>query len=179
VWKYLILLLIFLVGCGNNSSSSSENRYLLSYISDGDTIYFKELNSTRLISIDAPESHEGKRLLKQADNCAGGDTSIIKKMGEEATNHLKTLLKVGNFYRVKIYGKDIYNRTLATVYLDKESVNLRMVEDGYAVAYIFQKGQNNEEDKILEVMREAKENRIGLWKEYYNIMECIYELDNN
>jgi len=167
------------VGCGNNSSFSPENRYLLSYISDGDTIYFKELNSTRLISIDAPESHEGKRLLRQADNCAGGDTFIIKEMGEEATNHLKTLLRVGNFYRVKIYGKDIYNRTLATVYLDNKSVNLKMVEDGYAVAYIFQRGQNSEEEKILEAMQKAKENNKGLWNKYPDIMECIYELDNN
>jgi len=177
VRKYLVLLIIFFVGCGNNSSSY-ENRYLLSYISDGDTIYFKELNSTRLISIDAPESRENKRLLWQADNCTGGDTFIIKEMGEEATNHLKALLKVGNFYRVKIYGKDIYNRILATVYLDSGSVNLKMVEDGYAVAYIFQKGQNSEEYEILEAMQEAKENNKGLWNRYSNIMECIYELDN-
>jgi len=185
---YSLLLSLFLIGCGEGGGTyvveppsydntvTNYNSYVLSYIVDGDTAEFEDLGRTRFISIDTPEVYESDRLTYQADNCAGGDTDLIISMGTQSSNHLKEILIPGDLYYLELYDKDIYGRTIVKVYKDNQSVNLRMVSEGYAVPYIYTEGQDPDEEDILNAMNEAKENQRGLWLDYADEMECLSNL---
>ncbi len=96
---------------------------------DGDTI---KLNgeTIRMIGIDAPESNTSRY-------------GYVECYGAEASQHLKDLLK--NAVKVEIIkdstqgDKDKYNRTLGYVFADGVDINQKMIEDGYAFEYTYDK----------------------------------------
>ena len=86
---------------------------------DGDTFVIEGGERVRMIGINAPE-------LKDI-------------YGVESKNHLKTLIE--NKYVNLIKGditdnKDYFKRLLRYVYLDSTDINLKMIEDGFASAYL-------------------------------------------
>ena len=58
-----------------------------------------------------------------------------------------------------IIKKDRYKRTLATVYLDEQNINLTMIKQGNAWAYIC-KGK----PEYVRAQQYAQQNKIGLWQ---------------
>jgi len=181
-----IFLVIIFLGCGggnsDNSSSQTDNHdnyYLLNYVVDGDTLNFEQLGKVRLISIDTPESYNSSRLDRQAEKCADGNKTIIQTMGKKATSYIKSFLEEGEEYYVENYGQDRYGRVVGKVFIENQSVNLKMVKDGYAVPYIYNEGEDSDEELIIDAYKKAKNSNRGLWLKYSKEMECLYNLNNS
>jgi len=171
---YSLLIALALLGC-KSIETKEEIGYELGYVIDGDTLYFSKLGSVRLSSIDTPESYAGKRMDYQADNCTNGDTTIIEEMGNRSTYFVESLLIPGDRYIVNSFGKDRYNRVVGEVLVKNKSLNIKIVREGYAVPYIFTEDINSTE--VINAMNEARENKRGLWLDYYNEMNCLEALD--
>ena len=124
------------------TSKKPSNIFVVKKVIDGDTILASNDTSEikiRLASIDAPET-----------------TQIY---GKEATNHLSELI-CDKEITIDDYGIDRYNRTIATVYLENEDINGKMVEDGYAWFYpLYANGKDYLKQEIT-----AREESRGQWK---------------
>lgn len=109
---------------------------------DGDT-FLAESNGikfkVRLFGIDCPE----------------GD----QPGGELSTAYLQRYLNK-NVVLVE-HGHDKYNRVLGDIYLGKEFINLKMVQDGVAWHY-----KKYSDSRLLAAAEDqARANKVGLWKE--------------
>ena len=98
--------------------------------------------SVRLYGMDAPESNQ--------------------KNGDRSTNALRKMVRRGGF-RMEVMDTDQYGRVVGLLYRDDrmKSVNYRMVEDGWAHAYVRYGGS---ELRMDEAEREAKRRKLGIWK---------------
>lgn len=117
-------------------------------VSDGDTLTVVTADTKykiRLARIDAPEmAHFGKP---------------AQPFGKEARAHLRQLLE-GKTVSVDIEALDRYGRSVGTVYLNHQNVNLTMVQDGYAWVY---REYSNGGDDLMMLEKDARRKRIGLW----------------
>jgi endonuclease YncB( thermonuclease family) len=96
-------------------------------IVDGDTINispaYADEHSIRLLGIDAPElNYKGR---SQGDHA------------EQAINYLKSLIQVGDEVRIETgaEARDKYGRILGHVFKNNLHLNLKLVEEGFAVTY--------------------------------------------
>ena len=114
------------------------------YVHDGDTIRVKsraKVHKIRLEGIDAPE--------------------LTQSFGLESKEYLKSLLD-GKKVRFSTSKKDRYKRIVSYITLEStgESINHKMVEQGYA--WWYRKYAKN--DKELEkLQKQAKLKKRGLW----------------
>jgi len=119
-------------------------------VTDGDTIKVLDADNTlhkiRMYGIDAPEKKQ--------------------PFGQKAKGHLSSIVFSKNV-RVNIINADRYGRSVGIVYLKdgftRNSVNLDMIIEGYAWAYLqYIKAL---EDRILyaECQDKAKNLKLGLW----------------
>lgn len=157
------LFLVFLYGCEENSTNSiiqtsgSTEQIPVEVIevTDGDTIKVKyngNIEKVRYLLIDTPETNH--------------HTLGKQPYGEEAKQRNKELLKSGDVTIEFDVGNrlDDYGRILAYVYVDDESVQGRLLEEGLArVAYIFPPNTRYLDD-FEEASEVAKENNIGVWE---------------
>ena len=137
------------------------------YVKDGDTIGVTGMDgegfSVRLIGIDAPESVAPESYTEKT----GKENS---EYGEMSAEHLTLMLKDCDllFLEYDEEQKDSYDRFLAYVYLSDSagitnSVNYKMLEDGYAVT--MEIAPNVKYCKELKAAEEdAKNAGRGLWK---------------
>ncbi len=121
------------------------------FVVDGDTIKLDD-RIIRLSGIDAPEREQECTRANRAYFC-----------GKSATRHLRKIIN-GKRLFCKGWQYDIYNRMLAECYLafatpKQQSVNARMVRDGWALSY---GGYSSEE-------RSAKKLARGLWSGQFDI----------
>ena len=174
--KYILLLLtvFFFIGCVEEGFEAQEG-YKLEYVIDGDTLFFNETGPLRLASIDTPETYAGDRMDYVAQNCTNGDTSIIQEIGMKASEFVEFFAVPGITYKVIEFGRDKYDRVLGEVYIKKKSLNIKIVQEGFGVPYIFSEDINSTE--LEKAMEEAKKNRRGLWLNYYDEMSCLENLD--
>ncbi|OCG41958.1 thermonuclease family protein [Gilliamella sp. Bif1-4] len=126
---------------------------------DGDTVDIltikKQKIRVRLLDIDAPES-------KQA-------------YGNVSRKYLASLVAGKNVF-VKENKKDIYKRTLGTIFLNKVNINAKMVEQGYAWAYRYKGVANNK--MMVKLETRAKQNKKGLWKDKHPIAPWDFRHNN-
>jgi len=119
---------------------------------DGDTVVLDGNEKVRLIGINTPESVDPRR--------------PVQWYGKEASAYTAGLLR-GRRVRVEhdVERKDRYGRTLAYLHLeDGTFVNLRLVEEGYALAYRYPPNvKYAEEFRLAE--RRARESKKGLWSD--------------
>ena len=119
-------------------------------IIDGDTVDIltpkKQKIRVRLLDIDAPESRQA--------------------YGNASKKYLASLI-AGKSVFVKENKKDIYQRTLGTIFLNKINVNAKMVESGYAWAYRVKGVANNK--NMVKLESKAKQKQKGLWKDKHPI----------
>jgi micrococcal nuclease len=107
---------------------------------DGDTYFFQTANGTlkvRSFGIDAPEGNQpfGKE----------SRDFISKYMNRDAI--------------LVTHGHDQYKRTLSTLFIDGQDINLLSVKGGYAWHY-----KRYFDDKQYAVAQEnARRNKLGLW----------------
>ena len=113
---------------------------------DGDTVDIltpeKQKIRVRLLDIDAPESRQA--------------------YGNASKKYLASLT-AGKSVFIKENKKDIYQRTLGTIYLEQININAKMVENGFAWAYRYKGVVNN--NNMLKLESKAKQNKKGLWKD--------------
>jgi len=95
--------------------------------------------------------------------------------------HAKTLLKVGQTYSYEIVGQTRSKNPICKIALPKGlHVEIRptfdemMVSRGYALPYII--NSSKEQSKLLlKVAKDAKLQKLGLWKKHYKLIQCLVE----
>ena len=101
-------------------------------VSDGDTIHITTPEQTklkvRLYGIDAPETPKINRQ-------SGKVHQPGQPYGEESWKALKHKI-MGKQVRLEILDIDKYRRMVCMVWLDDRNINLEMVREGYAEAFI-------------------------------------------
>lgn len=140
-----IWLLFFQFSCQAPSDSSNNILHVkVTKVSDGDTFHGTNESGKlkfRLVEIDCPEKDQD--------------------YGWQATAFTTGLI-FGKTIKVQQTGTDRYGRVLCRVYLDDGScLNELLVKNGFAWHY--KRYSDNEKLARLEI--QAKESRIGLWKQ--------------
>jgi endonuclease YncB( thermonuclease family) len=123
-------------------------------VKDGDTVIISPIDggqffTCRLYGIDTPETTHGRK--------------IGQPYGEEASKELKRLI-LGQTVEVTTTGAKTYNREVCTIKKSGQDINLEMVEKGYAWAYR-QYLKRPYASEYIDAEREAREKRLGLWKD--------------
>jgi micrococcal nuclease len=131
-----LLVLLFML----NISDSFTGKVVR--VLDGDTIEVltEDKNRVRLEGIDTPErgqpfSNKATELTKKL--CAGKTVTVVKS------------------------GEDRYGRTLGFIYVGDVNVNKELLRNGLAWHYKY----FNQDEELSELEQEAKNKKIGLWKE--------------
>ena len=71
--------------------------------------------------------------------------------------------------------RDRYGRSVAELYVGKQSVNLQMVKDGQAVVYRqYLSGCAATKDQYLQAQAQAKKQRLGFWNQKSPVMPWDY-----
>ncbi len=128
-------------------------------IGDGDTLRVRQsgqVTTIRLACVDAPERAQSP-------------------WGQQSTSRLKQLLPPGTPVQVRTITRDRYGRTVAELYVGKQSINLQMVKDGQAVVYHqYLQGCAATKDQYLQAQVQAKKQRIGFWNQKSPVMPWDY-----
>ncbi len=107
---------------------------------DGDTIVVNGGRSVRLLDMDTAETGE---------DCY----SEAKQRLEELILNQEVYLEAGR------ENSDRYGRLLRYVFLDEQNVNLVLVEEGLAIAMIYDQGRYSQD--IIEAEANAMDDEIG------------------
>jgi len=157
---------------GDDGSCSGQVVTVLSVV-DGDTVKSEELDGNiRLLGVQAPETSgtNSKDCPVPWETMSAEDKDEYREdccYGEQAKAFLTGLLPPGT--RICLVnpegGKlapDMYQRTLADVYVGSTYVNAKLIVSGYARAYKdFPHPTNSEQ--FEELQDQAKANLVGLW----------------
>lgn len=135
--------------------ASSQEKFLVTQVLDGDTIKLENGDLVRYIGINTPELNPRNNLTIE---CFALEA---KKENERLVLGKKVKLEKD------ISDQDDYGRFLRYVWLDNQMVNYQLVENGYAqvatyppdVAY---------QDLFLRGQAHARENNLGLWSKCVN-----------
>jgi endonuclease YncB( thermonuclease family) len=127
-------------------------------VSDGDTIHVTTEEHTklkvRLYGIDAPET-------PKINQRTGRINKPGQPYGEEAWKALEIKI-MHKQVRLDILDIDKYRRMVGIIWLGDRNINLEMVNEGYAEAYIeYLKPPYRSE--FLAAEREAKSAKKGIW----------------
>jgi micrococcal nuclease len=127
-------------------------------VSDGDTIQVTTKDQTklrvRLYGIDAPET---PKINQRTDK--------INKPGQPYGNDSWRALEgkiMGKHVRLDIIDIDQYKRMVGMIWLGSRNINLEMVQEGYAEAYI-EYLKEPYRAQFLRAEREAKSAKRGIW----------------
>jgi len=126
---------------------------VVSRVIDGDTLELQTGERVRLMGINAPESGQ---------NCYS-----------EAANRLRLLVE-GKEVRLEkdVTDKDQYGRLLRYVFIDGTFVNLLLVREGYANAYIVSPDVKYSAN-MTQAEGLAKQESGCLWQKSINYSDCI------
>ena len=148
---FLAFLVFLLVAVNYNFLDKGLTDFLKDYkdtsvsrVIDGDTIVTSEGEHLRLLGINTPE------------------TSSKEKYSLEAKQYLSNLT-LNKSVRLEIKGRDLYNRTLAYVFLGGENVNEKIIENGLANFY-FPEGKDEYYGKFKETWGSCISKDINLCK---------------
>lgn len=111
---------------------------------DGDTYIISSGEKVRMLGIDAPE--------------------MSTYFGNDAKQYLKHLIE-GKTIRIQDdvmnQDKDRYGRLLRYTYLNNQDINLRMVCDGYAIAYT--RFKFSKKSSYTHCQSTATKEKLGMW----------------
>jgi micrococcal nuclease len=127
-------------------------------VSDGDTIIVTTPKQTklkvRLYGMDAPETSNINRR-------TGRVSKPGQPYGEESWKALGAKI-LGSRVRLDIIDRDRYKRMVGMIWIGNRNINLEMIREGYAEAYV----EYLKEPYRSEFMRaemEAKSEKRGIW----------------
>jgi len=155
----------------------------LLYIVDGDTVVLSGKNGNVIChmgEIDTPELLLNKKLKKEIKECLFSKKEFIK-IGFLSYTYAKSILEVGKTYDYEILGITRSKNPICKLSVPKGlHIEIRptydeiMVSKGYALPYIVH--SNKKRTKLfLKIAKNAKEQKLGLWKEHYDLMQCLIE----
>ncbi len=128
-------------------------------IGDGDTLRIRrsgQVATIRLACVDAPERAQSP-------------------WGQQATSRLKQLLPQGRAVQVREIPRDRYGRTVAELYVGKQSINLQMVKDGQAAVYRqYLSGCAATKNQYLQAEVQARQKQLGFWNQKSPVMPWDY-----
>lgn len=155
--KTIIFLTALLVAFSALSVNQRQIDCYVVSVSDGDSITclwenYKQLK-VRLQEIDAPEKSQA--------------------FGNRARQALAQLVHKQQV-RLQISGYDRYQRILATVYVQNQNINLKMVQLGMAWAY----EQYMQDPIYLQAQQVAQRQKIGLWQDPHAIPPSEFRRQN-
>jgi endonuclease YncB( thermonuclease family) len=127
-------------------------------VSDGDSIHVTTPEQTilkvRLYGIDAPETPKINRRTGHV-NITG------QPYGKESWKALKSKL-MGKQVRLDILDIDKYRRMVCMVWLDSRNINLEMVREGYAEAFL-EYLKEPYRSQFMRAEMEARSEKRGIW----------------
>jgi len=190
----LSILLIATAGCFRPEQFHGGIFYTVERVVDGDTLKLTNGERVRLIGIDTPESKPNDKA-KRDSKRTGQDLETINKMGKEATEFVKGLIKEGQEVRLKldVQERDKYGRILAYVFIPsclpecpasfpgtyhfvKDMgkywhifLNATMIKAGYATPMTIPPNVKYA-DLFKELYEEAREQKRGLWAEESDLL---------
>jgi len=120
-------------------------------VRDGDNVLIETLQNgminVRLACIDAPEM---------------GQTP----WGERSTQYIKQLLPVGTRINYRPADTDRYGRIVAEIFVNNQSINLKMVRQGEAVVYHrYLSSCEADRQKYLDAETQAQRQSLGFWSQ--------------
>jgi endonuclease YncB( thermonuclease family) len=127
-------------------------------VSDGDTIHLTTPEQTklrvRLYGIDAPET-------PKINNRTGRVNKPGQPYGDEAWKALESKI-MGKQVRLDILDIDKYRRMVGIIWLGERNINLEMIKEGYAEAYVeYLKAPYR--SKFIDAEQEARSANKGIW----------------
>ncbi len=148
----LVMLFLCSISLLIHCKNTNQERFVVTRVIDGDTYVLDDKRSIRLIGIDTPEKNH--------------PTKPLEFFAEEATNYSKSLVEGKTVFLEYDNEKlDKYGRTLAYIYLeDGTLINKKLIEEGYAYAYVrfpFQKM-----DEFVAAEKNAIRSLKGLWADF-------------
>lgn len=134
-------------GLPSQPGSPSQSAIVVS-TGDGDTLRVREgatAVTVRVGCVDAPEMAQ-------------------KPWGPQAAARLKQLLPPGQAVQLRKIDTDRYGRTVAEVFVEGQSIGLRMVREGRSVVYPqFIDGCSATKTSYLQAQNRAKQQGLGVW----------------
>jgi micrococcal nuclease len=115
----------------------------VTHIRDGDTIEYDGKKPVRYIGIDTPETGQ-----PGADSATAFNAALV--MGREVR------LEFGRD------SLDRYERELAWIFVDGRMANMELLKAGWARCYFF-RGNLKYSSQMIRAVRQAMENKRGLW----------------
>ena len=143
----LVIVILFSLTAGAFAMKTTLQGKIMQ-VKDGDTVVVSPVEggqffTCRLYGIDTPE---GKQ-----------------RYGGEATKELKKLI-LGQNVEITTTGDKTYNREVCIIKKGGKDINLEMVKEGAAWAYVkYLKRPYTSE--YIEAEREARNKKLGLWKD--------------
>lgn len=162
---------LLLTGCGTTLGPATPGDGMpaaVTAVVDGDTIEVRYANGStetvRLIGVDTPEvrgENTPDEFEGVPDTPAG--RTCLRRWGEQAAGYVRDLL-TGRQVRVALDPAEgprgSYGRLLAYVRLDGQTVNYRLVAEGYARVY---DSQFSHRARYRTAEARARENASGVW----------------
>jgi endonuclease YncB( thermonuclease family) len=152
----LIVCVLWISGSelGKPTFADTPVSYTVLRVYDGDTILVSgsgERKVIRLLGIDAPETSKAK-----------GEPG--QPYSKKARRHLSDLI-LNRDVTLLAYGEDRYHRTLAVVYWNARDINHAMIQAGFAEVYQGRTPNGFDKAPYLKTEAEARQNRIGMWRQ--------------
>jgi micrococcal nuclease len=127
-------------------------------VSDGDTIHVTTPEQTklrvRLYGVDAPET-------PKINQRTGHVNKPGQPYGEESWKALEGKI-IGQQIRLDIIDIDQYKRMVGIIWLGNRNINLEMIQEGYAEAYV-EYLKEPYRTQFIRAEKEAQSARRGIW----------------
>ena len=131
----------------STSSAPTNQNMLVVEVSDGDTLKLSDGKTFRLYGVNAPE--------------------VKEPYFEEAKTFTENLVlgKEISFEQEANYKVDKFGRTLGYVFVGGVNLNIELVRNGLARVVLYEKrAKIKYQDELLSAEKEARENKLGVWK---------------
>ncbi len=122
-------------------------KLIISRIVDGDTLQLQNGKEIRLYGMSTPEQKE--------------------PYYEEANKFTENLVlnKEITLEQEDKYKQDKFGRLLGYVFVDEVNLNIELVRNGLAKVVLYEKrAKIKYQDELLQAEKEARENKLGIWK---------------
>lgn len=143
IYLLIFIIALFLYNFNYQGFTVQNENIVVTNVIDGDTIVVSGGERVRLLGIDTPE--KGEFFYKEAK----------ARMEQLVENKEATLEKEGD-------NKDKYDRLLRYIFVNGTNINLKMVEEGYAICYFYEQSKYQEECRYLE--EQARVEGIRRWQ---------------
>jgi endonuclease YncB( thermonuclease family) len=155
-----------------NEVKNTKITYSIKRVIDGDTVAFNGF-TCRLFGIDTPETYTSTKLTSDSKMCNITKETMVN-LGKQSTEFVESLTTYSNGYEIVVSGEDSYGRKICDITLPNgTNLNQKIVQSGYAVVYEEYISNSLTKQSYLNKETLAKENKLGLWSENYNIMSCL------